>query len=140
VRFLVDTNVIGELRKGARCDANVARWFEGVEDDDLYIGVVTLGELRYGIERARRRDPQQALALERWLDRIERAFDDRILPVDRQVADVWGRINVPDPLPTADALLAATAKVHGLTLATRNVRDIVRTGVSYLNPFEPAGR
>ena len=136
--FLLDTNVISELRKGARGNADVMRWFSGVEDEELYTSVIVLGELRYGVERARRRDPRQAEALERWLDRVARRFADRALPVDRRVADEWGRLNVPDPLPTADALLAATAKVHRLTLVTRDVRDIARTGVSYLNPFDPA--
>lgn len=136
--FLLDTNVISELRKGGRGDANVVRWFSDIEDEELYTSVIVLGELRYGVERARRRDPRQAEALERWLDRVARRFADRALPVDRRVADEWGRLNVPDPLPTADALLAATAKVHRLTLVTRNVRDIARTGVSYLNPFDPA--
>ena len=136
--FLLDTNVVSELRKGARADANVARWLAGVEDEELYTSVIVLGALRYGVERARRRDPRQAEALERWLDRVARRFGGRALPVDRRVADEWGRLNAPDPLPTADALVAATAKVHGLTLATRNVRDIARTGVSYVDPFEAA--
>lgn len=74
--------------------------------------------------------------MERWLRRLVRAHDDRILPVDLAVAQEWGRLNVPDPLPVVDGLLAATAKVHGLTLATRNVKDIVRTGVPVVNPFE----
>lgn len=79
-------------------------------------------------------------ALERWLRRLVAEHGDRLLPVDVEVAEEWGRLNVPQPLPVIDALLAATAKVHGLTLATRNVKDVTRTGVDWFNPFEPQRR
>lgn len=85
----------------------------------------------------RRRDPTAARALERWLRRLLRDHSDRILAVDLPVAEEWGRMNVPDPLPVIDGLLAATAKVHGLTLATRNVKDVARSGADVVNPFEP---
>jgi len=137
VKFLLDTNVIAELRKGARANANVRSWFAGLEPGAILLSVVTVGEIRRGIESVRRRDPAAALALERWLRRVLRDHSDRILAVDLSVAEEWGRLNVPDPLPVIDALLAATARVHGLTLATRNVKDVARSGADVLNPFEP---
>jgi len=97
--------------------------------------VLVVGEIRSGIERLRRRDPAQADELDRWLEGTNSTYTDRILPVTAEVADEWGRLNVPDPLPVVDGLLAATAKVHDLTLVTRNTTDIARTGVKVLNPF-----
>jgi len=135
VKFLLDTNVVSELRKGARADRNVVAWFESLDADDLYLSVLVVGEIRRGIERIRRRDPKSAQALDRWLSALSAGFEDRILPVDRPVAEEWGRMNVPDPLPVVDTLMAATAKVHGLVLATRNVKDVASTGVRTLNPF-----
>ena len=134
--YLIDTTVISELRKGARADRRVADWFAGLAEDDLYLSVLTIGEIRTGIERIRRRDRRAAASLERWLREVLEAHRDRILPVDEAVAEEWGRLNVPDPLPVVDGLLAATATVHGLVLATRNVKDLRRTGVPLLNPFE----
>lgn len=135
MKFLLDTNVVSELRKGGRADRNVVAWFESLDADDLYLSVLVVGEIRRGIERIRRRDPKSAQALDRWLSALSAGFEDRILPVDRPVAEEWGRMNVPDPLPVLDALMAATAKVHGLVLATRNVKDVASTGVRTLNPF-----
>jgi toxin FitB len=137
VSYLIDTNVISELRKGARADRRVVDWFAGLAEDDLYLSVLTVGEIRKGIERIRLRDRRAAASLERWLHEVIDAHRDRILPIDQTVAEEWGRLNVPDPLPVVDGLLAATAAVHGLVLATRNVKDLLRTGVSLLNPFEP---
>ena len=134
--YLIDTTVISELRKGARADRRVADWFAGLAEDDLYLSVLTIGEIRTGIERSRRRDRRAAASLERWLHEVLEAHRDRILPVDAAVAEEWGRLNVPDPLPVVDGLLAATATVHGLVLATRNVKDLRRTGVQLLNPIE----
>lgn len=133
--FLLDTNVISEIRKGARCNPGVTLWFEEASSEDLYLSVLTLGELRKGIESLRRRDAPAASALEAWLLEVESAYSERILPVDQAVADQWGRFNVPDPLPVLDGLLAATAKVHDLILVTRNLKDVERTGVACLNPF-----
>ena len=133
--YLVDTNVVSELRKGRRCDPGVASWFAQVSSDEIYLSVLFLGELRKGIERIRRRDEPAAQALEDWLQELVATHSDRILPVDQAVADQWGRFNVPDPLPVLDSLLAATARVHGLTLVTRNLKDVERTGVDCLNPF-----
>lgn len=133
--YLVDTNVISELRKGARANENVRAWIDGVEEEELFLSVLTVGELRRGVERVRRRDRAGATSLERWIRRVVRDHEPRILPVTVEVADVWGRLNVPDPLPVIDSLLAATALVHDLTVVTRNVADIARTGVPVLDPF-----
>jgi toxin FitB len=136
VNYLLDTNIISEVRKGARCDANVARWYEGIEDRSLYLSVLVLGEIRKGIEKARPRDAAQARALEKWLGAIAKAFGERVLAVDHAVAEEWGRMGASRPLPVIDGLLAATAKVHGIVLVTRNVRDSAGLGVRILNPFE----
>jgi predicted nucleic acid-binding protein len=135
MNFLLDTNVISELRKGARADCNVTAWFQSLNDGDLYLSALVLGEIRKGIELLRRRDVLQATALDGWLNRIIVEFADRILPVDRLVADEWGRIAALRSIPPIDALLAATAKVHGMILATRNETDFATTGVPLLNPF-----
>jgi predicted nucleic acid-binding protein len=134
--YLVDTNVISELRKREKADPAVQAWFASVADEEIFLSVLTVGEIRQGVERIRRRDPTAATALDRWLDRVVDMHRDRLVPVDRLVAEEWGRMNVPDPLPVIDGLLAATAKVTGLTLATRNVADVERTGVDLFNPFE----
>lgn len=137
--YLLDTNVISELRKGDRADPGVASWFAEVADEDVFFSALTLGELRRGIESVRRRDPKSALVLESWLGRVSDRHRGRILPVDRAIAEEWGRMDVPDRLPVVDGLLAATAKVLGLTLATRNVGDVERTGARCVNPFESPG-
>ena len=133
--FLIDTNVISELRKADRCDARVARWFAGVDDEEIFLSVLTIGEIRRGIGNIHRRDARSAAALNRWLRRLVESFQDRILIVDRLVAEEWGRLSAPNPLPVIDGLLAATAKIHGLSLATRNTKHVARTGVSCFNPF-----
>ena len=102
--------------------------------------MLVLGELRRGIEGLRLRDPSGAAALEQGLARLHVSFAERVLDIDGAVADRWGRLNVADPVPTVDGLLAATALVHGLVLVTRNVHDVHRTGVELLNPFSPSGR
>jgi predicted nucleic acid-binding protein len=135
VSFLIDTNVISELRKADRCDARVARWFRSLDDDEIFLSVLTIGEIRRGIDNIQRRDARSAAALNRWLRGLVESFQNRILMVDRSVAEEWGRLSAPSPLPVIDGLLAATAKVHGLSLATRNTRHVVRTGVSCINPF-----
>lgn len=135
--YLLDTNVLSELRKGSRCNTHVAAWFAPVPDYEIYLSVLVIGEIRRGIERLRSRDPRAALMLEGWLTQVITGHRSRILAVDHAVAEEWGRMTAVRPLSTVDSLLAATAKVHGLTLVTRNVPDIAATGVAYLNPFEP---
>lgn len=136
--FLVDTNVLSELRKGKRADVNVRAWIRGVDPDALYLSVLVVGEIRRGIEAIRRRDRAAATSLDRWLATVMTDCADRILDVSLDVASAWAVFNVPDPLPVIDSLLAATAHVHGLTVATRNTIDIRRTGVPVINPFEPS--
>ena len=133
--YLIDTNIVSELRKGRRCDPGVASWFAEVSSDEVYLSALTLGELRKGIENIRRRDAASAAALDVWFRELEVSHSDRILPVDQVIAEQWGRFNVPDPLPVLDSLLAATASVRGMTLVTRNLKDVERTGVDCLNPF-----
>jgi predicted nucleic acid-binding protein len=133
--YLFDTNVISELRKGERADGNVRAWFDRLGDEEIYLSVLTIGEIRRGVESVRRRDPDSAAALDSWLARLGEAHRDRILPVDRAIAEEWGRMNVPDPLPVIDGLLAATAKVAGLIFATRNVADVEGSGVKVVDPF-----
>ena len=136
--YLPDTNVISELRKGDRCDANVSAWYARVSDDDVFLSVLVLGEIRRGVERIRDRDPQQTRALERWLQEIAGRFADRILPVDQRVADAWGESYYIRNVPVIDGLLAATARVHNLTLVTRNIQYVQGLGASLLDPFAPA--
>lgn len=133
--YLLDTNVLSELRKPA-VDARVRAWFETVPGSALYLSVLVVGEVRQGIERLRRKDPGRTEVFERWLATLLESYADRIIPITTEVADEWGRLNVPDPLPVVDGLLAATAKVAGLTLVTRNTVDVARTGVRLLDPFE----
>lgn len=133
--WLLDTNVVSEIRKGARADRGVAQWLAG-RHDEAWLSALTIGEIRRRIELKRRKDEHTARQLELWLHGLLGGFASRILPVDHRVAEVWGRLNVPDPRPTVDTLLAATAIVHGLTLVTRNVCDVAGTGVKVLNPFE----
>jgi toxin FitB len=135
VSYLLDTNVISEIRKGPRCDPGVSEWWASVRDDEIYLSVLTTGEIRKGIEKLRRRDPDAAASLEGWLYRIVNDFAERVLPIDIAIADEWARLNVPDPLPVIDSLIAATAKVRGLVVVTRNTSDIERTGARTLNPF-----
>ena len=133
--YLLDTNVISEARK-PNGNPNVRAWFTSVKGTDLYLSVLVVGEIRQGIERLRRRDSAQASIYEIWLTQLRRDYADRILPITPVVAEEWGRLNVPDPLPVIDGLLAATAHVHGLTIVTRNVADLARTRVPLLNPFD----
>ena len=134
--FLIDTNIISEVRKGARCDVRVAGWYAGIEDAGLYLSVLVTGEIRKGIESARPRDPRKAEVLECWLQEVERAFAERILPIDTRVADLWGRMSALRPIPVIDGLLAATAKTYGMTLVTRNASNVEGLGANVLNPFE----
>jgi toxin FitB len=138
VAFLLETNVISEARKPAAAP-NVRAWLASVPEGDLYLSVLVVGEIRQGIERLRRRDPVQAGPYETWLSALLHGFADRLIPVTAEVCDEWGRLNVPDPLPVIDGLMAATAKVRDWTFVTRNVADLRRTNVRLLDPFDAPG-
>lgn len=133
--FLLDTNVLSELRKRQRCHPKVCEWFAQLPDENIYTSVLVMGEIRRGIESLRLRDPVTANHLGLWLGGLEQDFTKRILPVNAQIANVWGHLNASTPLPVIDSLLAATALVHGFILATRNVEDIRRSGVRWFNPY-----
>ena len=139
MNYLLDTNIISEIAKGPRCNARVATWYDSIKDPEIHLSVLVLGEIRKGIERARRSDPSQARALESWLVSIEASFAERILPIDQAIADEWGRMSAKRPVSTIDALLAATAKVNGMTLVTRNIADVADLGAKFLNPFGANG-
>jgi toxin FitB len=134
VSFLLDTSVVSEIRKQAP-DAGVASWFDSVAPDSLFLSVLVVGEIRHGIESLARRDPAQAEIFERWLGQLVSGYGDRLIPITERIAQVWGRLNVPDPVPVVDGLMAATALAHDWTLVTRNVSDVRSTGVRLLNPF-----
>jgi len=137
VGYLLDTNVVSELRKSVP-DSNVEAWYGSVSGSELFLSVLTVGEIRMGVERARRKDLAKATSLENWLTRLETAYGDHIVPVDTAIADTWARLSVPDPLPVIDGLLAATAYDRGWVFVTRNAKDVRRSGVRVLNPFERA--
>jgi toxin FitB len=132
--YLLDTCVISELRK-PRCDPGVAAWMAGIQPDEAFLSVLTLGEIRCGIEQHRAKDAKAAGALERWLLGLEAHYAERILPITAAIADRWGRLCLDQPLPVSDGLIAATGLEHKLTVVTRHVGDFQRSGVNTLNPF-----
>lgn len=136
--FLLDTNVVSEIRKN-RPDEGVAAWFASVSADRLYLSVLVVGEVRQGIERLARRDLAQAEIFEQWLSRLVHDYGDRIVPITVRVAEAWRRLNIPEPVPVVDGLMAATALVNDWTLVTRNVDDVASTGVRLLDPFLTPG-
>lgn len=136
--YLIDTDVISEARKGDKANAGVRAFFRDAtrEDASLYLSAITIGELRQGIEAIRHRgDKSQATRLERWLDRVSSDFGEAILSLDRETANVWGRLRVPHAENPLDKQIAATALIHDLTVVTRNVTHYESTGVRLLNPF-----
>ena len=135
--YLIDTNVISEFRKKRRADSNVLRWVDSTLPSEHFTSVLVIGEIRHGIELLRRRDNRQALAMEDWMNGMIARYDGRILTVDRRVADAWGRLGIPDPVPEIDGILAATAMVHGLTLVSRDNALLSLRSVRCINPFEP---
>ena len=132
--FLLDTNVVSEIRKKAP-DPGVSTWFASVPADKLFLSVLVVGEIRQGVERLARRDSAQAEVFEQWLSQLVDSYSDRLVPITVRIAETWGRLNVPDPLSAIDGLMAATALVHDWTLVTRNVADVRSTGVRLLDPF-----
>ena len=137
--YLLDTNVISELRQGKsrRASPKVLEWADNVPATSLFLSVITVLELETGILLMERRDSTQGRMLRSWLDgQVLPSFQDRILPIDTQVAQRCATLHVPDRRSDRDALIAATALVHGMTVVTRNVADFTATGVSLLNPWD----
>ncbi|GIH28956.1 ribonuclease VapC [Acrocarpospora phusangensis] len=135
VGYLLDTNVLSEVRK-KNGDQRVKDWIADAPGPTLYLSSLTIGEIRCGIELRRGKDPGQAVILERWLFHLYQQFRDRVVPVTPEIAEEWGRLNAVRPVPTVDGLLAATARVNGWTVVTRNVGDFAATGVATVNPFD----
>ena len=136
VKYLLDTNIISEIRKGTRCHPNVAAWYSNLEEESLYLSVLVLGEIRKGIEGLRGRDAGKANVLDLWLEQLQTSFQSQILPVDTTISQEWGRLSSLHTVPVIDGLLAATATAHRLVLVTRNTRDFADLGIQLLNPFE----
>lgn len=136
--YLVDTNVWSELRNRGRCDANVRAWAESLPETAFYLSVVTVMELERGVMRIERRDMSQGARLRTWFEsHVMQPFAERILPVTVAIARRSAALHVPDPRPEGDALIAATALSHGLTVVTRNIADFEPMGVQLLNPWHP---
>ena len=138
IMYLVDTNVISEARKRSKANKGVQDFFKLVtsERTPVFVSVVTVGELRRGVELIRHRgDTRQAALLEKWLDKLLVKYQDFILDFDKNIAQLWGRLRVPHPENALDKQIAATALIHDLTVVTRNHKDFTKTGVRTLNPF-----
>jgi hypothetical protein len=135
VSYLLDTNALSELRK-RRPDPRVTGWFDMAPKAELYLSCLTIGEIRRGIERLRHQDEVQAKAIERWLAGLRYFYQDRIVPIDTEITERWGRLSTAATLPAVDGLLAATALTRDWTVVTRNVADFVPSGARVLNPWE----
>jgi toxin FitB len=138
--YVLDTNVVSELRKAhdGKADRHVTAWAAGVPASSLFLSALSILELELGVLRIERRDAAQGMVLRAWLDeRVLPAFADRVLAIDTEVARRCAGLHVPDPHGERDALIAATALVHGMSVVTRNVADFGRTGVRVINPWDP---
>ena len=135
LEYLLDTNVLSETRK-KKADAGVLAFLQAGEASTLYISVLTLGELRKGVAKKKREDAEAAKRLADWVDGLEYSFADRILGIDAATARLWGDWSSERPRPVVDTLLASTAVVHGLTLVTRNIRDVRGIAVKLLDPWK----
>lgn len=133
--FLLDTNVLSELRKGNRADASVSAWYATTESRELFTSVLVVGEIRHGIEKKRVKDPIFATRLERWLQSIMHDYQSHILAITLEIADLWGSLALTRIVSEPDGLIAATAVFHNLTLVSRNESDFKATGVKTLNPW-----
>ena len=136
--YLIDSNVLSELRKPKRAE-QVASWFRAIPPSSLFTSVLVMAELRRGSLLIRRRDTASADRLDGWISDLWAAFEDRVLPISSAVADQWAELMVPDPISVIDGLLAATALAHDLTLVTRNTKDVARSGAKLLDPFASSG-
>jgi hypothetical protein len=137
--FVLDTNVLSELRRPDRADPNVVKWANGALASQFFLSVITLLEIERGALRIARRDAEQGRILRAWIDgQILVRFETRILPIDREVALRCAQLHIPDPRSERDALIAATALAHGMTVVTRNTQDFALMGVPLLNPWMPA--
>jgi hypothetical protein len=135
--YLLDTNVLSEIRKGpGRMRPEVHQWWLGMRNQELFLSVMTLGEIRKGIDRLAARDASQARLLEHWLTNLKHTFRQRLLEVTPAIAECWGRLQAVRPLPAVDALFAASVLTHDLTLVTRNEADFAGLGIHVLNPFQ----
>ncbi|MPY87760.1 MAG: PIN domain-containing protein [Luteitalea sp.] len=133
-RYLLDTMVVSETRK-VRADPRIVSFLSAADASSLFISVLTVGELRKGVEVKRRTDPDAAARIGSWVDGIELSFVDRVLPIDTPTARRWGEISADRTRPVIDTLIAATALVHGCTLVTRNTNDVQETGVPLIDPW-----
>lgn len=139
MKYLLDTNVVSELRKvgDGKADANVIRWVSAQDSSDLFISAITILEIERGISSLQRRDHSQGALLRKWMDdRVRAEFDGRILPIDDAVATRCAYLHIPDRRNEADALIASTALVHNLAVVTRNVRDFDGTGAIVVDPWQ----
>jgi len=136
MNVLVDTNVISELKRGRKAALPVVTWFESLLPENVFTSVIVLGEIRLGIELIARRDKLRSEALEQWYAMMRERLGSRVLAVDEPVMTIWARLSVPNMLPVYDGLIAATALLHGLIIATRNTQDYRRAGVEVINPWQ----
>lgn len=136
--FILDTNLVSELRKKSRANSEVAEWALRRPAQQLFMSVVTVRELEYGVLQSARKDPRQAASLGIWLEGVLQRFEGRILDIDIAIARRCAALHVPDPKPERDAWIAATALVHGMILVTRNTQDFVSTGTKLFNPWTTA--
>tara|TARA_R110002049_G_scaffold287954_1_gene470234 strand:+ start:566 stop:982 length:417 start_codon:yes stop_codon:yes gene_type:complete len=136
--YLIDTNVLSELRKGAKTNRSVRSWADNHRHIRQCVSVISLGEIRRGIELLRKKAPRRCPAFEQWLSALHEGYGDDILPINEEVSDCWGKLMAIRTFPAIDAYLAATALVYGLTVVTRNTSDFAGTGVGLVNPWEEA--
>jgi predicted nucleic acid-binding protein len=135
--YLLDTNIVSEIRKGAKGDTNVLNWARAASASSLFLSVITILEIEAGILKTELKDPSQGAILRSWLDsHVLPTFSDRIINIDVAVALRCAKLHIPDPRSERDALISATALVHGLIVVTRNIKDFKETGVELLNPWE----